>query len=74
MQEKLAEFLGHFAKITKRVLASLSVTAHTYFHEIGEVSELVNEWMSSSDFVQQEMGRRMKDKCNTSGVTGSLST
>ena len=59
---KLAEFLGHFAEVTKCVSASLSVTAHTYFHEIGEVNELVNEWMSSSDSVQQEMGRRMKDK------------
>jgi hypothetical protein len=38
------------------------VTAHTYFHEIGEINELVKEWMSSSDVVQQEMGRRMKDK------------
>ena len=59
---KLAEFLGHFAGITKRVSASLSVTAHRYFHEIGEVNEVVTEWMSSSDLVQQEMGRRMKDK------------
>ena len=59
---KLADFLGHFAEITKRVSASLSATAHTYFHEIGEVNELINELMSSSDFLQQEMGRRMKDK------------
>ena len=59
---KLAEFLGHFAGITKRVSASLSVTAHRYFHEIGEVNEVVTEWMSSSDLVRQEMGRRMKDK------------
>jgi hypothetical protein len=48
---KLAEFLGHFAAITKRVSASLSVTAHTYFHEIGEINELVKEWMNSLDFV-----------------------
>jgi hypothetical protein len=32
---KLAEFLGHFADVTRRVLVFLSVTAHTYFHEIG---------------------------------------
>ena len=38
------------------------MTAHTYFHEIGEVNELVKECMSSSDFMQQEMGLRMKDK------------
>jgi hypothetical protein len=31
---KLAEFLGHFAAITNRVSASLSVIAHTYFHEM----------------------------------------
>ena len=60
--KKLAEFLGHFADVTNRVSTSLSVTAHTYFHEIGEVNELVKEWMSSSDFMQQEMGLRMKDK------------
>jgi hypothetical protein len=59
---KLAEFLGHFAAITTRVSASLSVSAHTLFHEIGEINELVKEWMNSSDFVQQEMGRRMKEK------------
>jgi hypothetical protein len=59
---KLADFLGHFAAITKRVSASLSVIAHTLFHEIGEINELVKEWMNSSDFVQQEMGRRMKEK------------
>jgi hypothetical protein len=38
------------------------VTAHTYFHEILEVNALVNEWMSSDDFVQQDMGKKMKDK------------
>jgi hypothetical protein len=59
---KLAEFLGHFAAITTRVSASLSVSAHTLFHEIGEINELVKEWMNSSQFVQQEMGRRMKEK------------
>jgi hypothetical protein len=59
---KLAEFLGHFAAITKRVSASLSVTAHKYFHEIGEVNAVVTEWVNSSNLVQQEMGIRMKDK------------
>jgi hypothetical protein len=59
---KLADFLKHFADITTRVSASLSVTAHTYFHEILEVNSLVNEWMSSDDPVQYEMGKRMRDK------------
>lgn len=59
---KLADFLGHFAGVTKRVSASLTVTAHTLFHEIGEINELVQEWMSSSDQVQTAMARRMKDK------------
>jgi hypothetical protein len=59
---KLADFLKHFAKITTRVSASLSVTAHTYFHEILEVNALVKEWLSSADSVQQDMGLRMKEK------------
>ena len=59
---KLAEFLKHFANITRHVSASLSVTAHTYFHEILEVNALVNEWLSNADFDQQDMGKRMKDK------------
>lgn len=59
---KLGEFLGHFAGITKRISASLSVTAHTLFHEIGEINELVHEWMSSTNSVQIAMAMRMKDK------------
>ena len=59
---KLADFLGHFAGITKRVSTSLTVTAHTLFHEIGEINELVHEWQNSSDPVQTAMARRMKDK------------
>ena len=59
---KMAEFLGHFAEITKRVSASLSATSHTYFHEIGEVNILVNNWLNSSDPIQATMGKRMKDK------------
>ncbi|WVZ56860.1 hypothetical protein U9M48_007332 [Paspalum notatum var. saurae] len=59
---KMAEFLGYFAEITKRVSASLSVTSHTYFHEIGEVNILVNNWLNSSDPMQLAMGKRMKDK------------
>jgi hypothetical protein len=31
---------------------------------MGEINELVKKWMSSSDVVQQEMGKRMKDKCD----------
>jgi hypothetical protein len=49
--ERNGDFLKHFAKITPRVSASLSVTAHTFFHEILEVNALVNEWLSSGDFV-----------------------
>jgi hypothetical protein len=60
--KKMAGFLGHFADITKRVSASLSVTAHTMFHEIGEVNILVNDWMNSNDVVQAAMGKRMKEK------------
>jgi hypothetical protein len=59
---KITEFLGHFAHVTTRVSASLSVTAHTFFDEIGEVNLLVNEWLSNSDLMQQEMGKRMKEK------------
>jgi hypothetical protein len=59
---KLAKFLGHFADVTKRVSASLSVTAHTFFHEIGGINILVQTWMSSSDPVQVAMGQRMKEK------------
>jgi hypothetical protein len=56
---KLTEFLGHFAHVTTRVSASLSVTAHTYFDEIGEVNLLVNEWLSG--------GRRCR--CGGVGAT-----
>jgi hypothetical protein len=38
---KLAKFLGHFADVTKRVSASLSVTSHTFFHEMGDINILV---------------------------------
>ena len=55
--KKMADFLGHFADITKRVSASLSVTAHTFFHEIGEVNVLVNNWLNSTDVVQAVMGK-----------------
>ncbi|WVZ79992.1 hypothetical protein U9M48_027510 [Paspalum notatum var. saurae] len=47
--KKMTEFLGHFTDITKWVSASLSVTAHTFFHEIGEVNVLVNDWLNSTD-------------------------
>jgi hypothetical protein len=59
---KLGEFLGHFAGITNCISTSLSVTAHTLFHDIGEINELVHEWMSSTDSVQIAMAMRMKDK------------
>ncbi|WVZ92816.1 hypothetical protein U9M48_038854, partial [Paspalum notatum var. saurae] len=58
----MTEFLGHFADITKWVSASLSVTTHTFFHEIGEVNVLVNDWPNSIDVVQATMGKRMKEK------------
>jgi hypothetical protein len=59
---KMAEFLGHFAEITKRVSASLTVTAHNFFHEIGEVNILVQNWLKSGDPIQAAMGKRMKEK------------
>ena len=59
---KMAEFLRHFADLTVRVSASLSVTANTFFHEIGEVNLLVRGWLQSEDSLQREMGKRMKDK------------
>jgi hypothetical protein len=58
---KLAEFLKHFAHIKTCVSESLSVTTHTYYAEIGEFNLLVNEWLSTIDLMQQEMGRRMKE-------------
>lgn len=59
---KMAEFLGHFAAATKCVSASLSLTAHTHFHEIGELNILLQNLMKSSDHIQAAMGKRMKEK------------
>jgi hypothetical protein len=60
--KKKARFLGHFADITKQVSASLSVIAHTMFHEIGEIIVLMNDWLNNNDVVQVAMGKRMKEK------------
>ena len=59
---KLAEFLAHFADLTTRVSTSLHVTAHSFFHEIGEVNILVKKWMDSGDGLKISMAERMKEK------------
>ncbi|XP_025822266.1 zinc finger BED domain-containing protein RICESLEEPER 2-like [Panicum hallii] len=60
--KKMADFLEHFHDLTVRVSATLHVTSHTFFHEIGEVHLLIQSWLNSTDVVQSAMGRRMKDK------------
>jgi hypothetical protein len=59
---KMADFLEHFYDLTVRVSNTLHVTAHTFFHEIGEVNVLIKSWIESEDDLQSEMGRRMKEK------------
>ncbi|XP_025815518.1 zinc finger BED domain-containing protein RICESLEEPER 2-like [Panicum hallii] len=60
--KKMADFLEHFHDLTVRVSATLHITSHTFFHEIGEVHLLIQSWLNSTDVVQSAMGRRMKDK------------
>jgi hypothetical protein len=59
---KMADFLEHFYDLTVRVSATLNITSHTFFHEIGEVHLLIQSWLNSTDVVQSAIGRRMKDK------------
>jgi hypothetical protein len=60
--KKMADFLEHFYDLTVRVSTTLHITAHTFFHEIGEVHLLIKSWLNSTDELQSAMGRRMKDK------------
>jgi hypothetical protein len=56
--KKMADFLEHLHDLTVRVSATLHVTSHTLFHEIGEVHLLIQSWLNSTDVVQSAM----KDK------------
>jgi hypothetical protein len=59
---KMADFLEHFYDLTHRVATFKHITAHTFFHEIGEVHLMIQSWLNSTDFLQSAMGKRMKDK------------
>jgi DNA-binding XRE family transcriptional regulator len=60
--KKMAQFLSHFYDLTVRISSSLQVTSNSFFHEIGEVRLLIQEWLSSEDNLQVSMGNRMKEK------------
>jgi hypothetical protein len=60
--KKMEKFLQHFYDLTVRISSSLQVTSNTFFHEIGEVSILIQEWLNSEDSLQVSMGKRMKEK------------
>ena len=60
--KKMAQFLQHFHDLTVRISSSLQVTCNTFFHEIGEVHLLIQEWLNSEDNLQVSMGMRMKEK------------
>jgi hypothetical protein len=60
--KKLEKFLQHFYDLTVRISSSLQVTSNTFFHEIGEVCLLIQEWLNSEDSLQVSMGKRMKEK------------
>ena len=57
--KKMAQFLQHFHDLTVRISSSLQVTCNTFFHEIGEVHLLIQEWLNSEDNLQVSMGMRM---------------
>ncbi|CAD6250684.1 unnamed protein product [Miscanthus lutarioriparius] len=59
--KKMAQFLHHFHDLTVRISSSLQVTRNTFFHEIGEVYLLIQEWLNSEDNLQVSMGMRIKD-------------
>lgn len=59
---KMAEFLGHFYKLTERLSKNLHVNAHNFMFEICEVNYLITNWMNSKDLLRKEMGKRMKEK------------
>jgi hypothetical protein len=60
--KKMAQFLKHFHDLTVCISSSLQVTSNTFFHDIGEVCLLIQEWLSSEDNLQVSMGGRMKEK------------
>jgi hypothetical protein len=60
--KKMAEFLGHFYDLTLNVSSTLRVTANEFFHEIGEVNVLLQEWADSNDSLRKAMAKRMQDK------------
>ena len=60
--KKMAQFLQYFHDLTVRISSSLQVTCNTFFHEIGEVHLLIQEWLNSEDNLQVSMGMRMKEK------------
>ncbi|RLN39406.1 zinc finger BED domain-containing protein RICESLEEPER 2-like [Panicum miliaceum] len=60
--KKMAQFLQHFHDLTVRISSSLKVTCNTFFHEIGEVHLLIQEWLNNEDNLQVSMGMRMKEK------------
>ncbi|XP_066322259.1 zinc finger BED domain-containing protein RICESLEEPER 2-like [Miscanthus floridulus] len=60
--KKMAQFLHHFHDLTVRISSSLQVTCNTFFHEIGEVHLLIQEWLNSEDNLQVSMGMRTKEK------------
>jgi hypothetical protein len=60
--QKMADFLEHFHDITVCVSATLHITSHTFFQEIGEVFLLIQSWLNSTDALHSPTWRRMKDK------------
>jgi hypothetical protein len=60
--KKLAAFLQHFYYLTVRISSTLHVNSDTFFHEIGEVSLLIQAWFTSEDELQESMGNKMEDK------------
>jgi hypothetical protein len=54
--QKMADFLEHFHDITVRVPATLHITSHTFFQEIGEVFLLIQSWLNSTDALHSPKG------------------
>ncbi|CAD6258482.1 unnamed protein product [Miscanthus lutarioriparius] len=59
--KKMAQFLQHFHDLTIRISSSLQVTCNTFFHEIGEVHLLIQEWLNSEDNLQELWHTNSKD-------------
>jgi hypothetical protein len=60
--KKMARFLQHFHDLTDCISSTLQVTSNKFFHDIGEVSLLIQAWLNSEDDLQVTMGKRMKEK------------